>query len=742
MFAEVMVDIAHENVAHVFTYSVPQKMSLSAGTRVLVPFGRRSIEGYVINLCDTTDCPAEKLKSVIKPMEDYPLILPKLMELAIHMQTENHSTLVEALRLLIPAQLRSGQVSEKIEKRVRLVVPQEKLEAAIEQNKRSKKRQFVLRLLSDYEEKSIQELTLLVKQPQDAVKELAEQGLVEVKEQVVFRSPMSGIPVHPSQDPELTQEQSDALDEIIPQLRNGKGSFLLHGVTGSGKSEVYIRLVRETLKAGKGAIVLVPEIALTPQMVSWFHSRFGERAAVLHSRLTAAQRYDEWRRIRFGMAQVVIGARSAVFAPLKDLGLIVVDEEHEQSYISDKFPRYDAREIAAFRCQNEGATLLLASATPSILSFAKAQKGDYDLLEMPHRVHNRPMAHVELVDMRQELKDGNRSIFSRLLLDKLKTCIGSGHQCILFLNRRGYAQSVTCRNCGEAIKCSSCDIAMTYHQDDGMLHCHYCGNAIPLPSECPSCHSAHIKQFGIGTQRVEEEIRKLFPDTGILRMDLDTTEKRGSHEEILDAFRARRAQVLIGTQMIAKGLDFPAVTLVGVIMADLTLMLPDFRAPERTFQLLTQVSGRAGRADEAGEVVVQTYKPEHYAIAAASRQDYREFFQEEFARRRRGLFPPFTMICRLLLESPSETACSHKMEEMLKLTEDYLELHPEQRRRVLILRGEAAPVKMIRGKFRYHILLKLLVHKSSQPVIDFLQNCAAESGETTIYCEVDPATLM
>lgn len=737
-----MVDIAHENVAHVFTYSVPQKMELSAGTRVLVPFGKRSVEGYVISLAETTDCPAEKLKSVIKPMEDYPLILPKLMELAVHMQQENHSTLVEAIRLLIPAQLRSGQVSEKVEKRVMLLVPKSGLEAAIQQNSRSKKRQFILRLLSDYEEKSVQELTLLVKNPQDALKELAEQGFVELKEQVVFRSPMSGIPVHPEPDPELTQEQSDVLADILPNLRTGKGSFLLHGVTGSGKSEVYIRLVREVLKAGKGAIVLVPEIALTPQMVSWFHSRFGERAAVLHSRLTAAQRYDEWRRIRFGMAQVVIGARSAVFAPLRNLGLIVVDEEHEQSYISDKFPRYDAREVAAFRCQNESATLLLASATPSILSFAKAQKGDYTLLEMPHRVNFRPMAHVELVDMRQELKDGNRSIFSRLLLDKLKTCISGGHQCILFLNRRGYAQSVTCRNCGEAIKCSACDIAMTYHQDDGMLHCHYCGRATPLPSECPSCHSAHIKQFGIGTQRVEEEIRKLFPDTGILRMDLDTTEKRGAHEEILDAFRARRAQVLIGTQMIAKGLDFPAVTLVGVIMADLTLMLPDFRAPERTFQLLTQVSGRAGRADEPGEVVVQTYKPEHYAIASASRQDYREFFQEEFARRRRGLFPPFTMICRLLMENSCEPECKAKEEELLKLTEDYLELHPEQRRRVLVLRGEAAPVKMIRGKYRYHILMKLLVNKASQPVIDFLQSCAAEGGETAVYCEIDPATLM
>lgn len=370
-------------------------------------------------------------------------------------------------------------------------------------------------------------------------------------------------------------------------------------------------MVQQTLKQGKAAMILVPEIALTPQMVSWFRGRFGEIAAVLHSRLSAGEKFDEWRRIRRGDAKVVIGARSAVFAPCENLGLIVIDEEHETTYISDRSPRYDARDVAEWRCHHEGAMLVLASATPSILSFARARRGDLTLLEMPNRVMNRPLPSVEIVDMRTELTNGNRSIFSSLLQSRLKQCLQAGEQAMLLMNRRGYNSFVSCRNCGQSVKCPNCDIAMTYHLigGDGQLHCHYCGHAAPVPNKCPECGSPYIRYFGAGTQKVEDDLKKLLPDVSVVRMDIDTTAGKDGHRKLLDTFRSGKAQVLVGTQMIAKGLDFPKVTLVGVIAADQTLNLPDYRSRERTFQLLTQVAGRAGRSTLPGQVVIQTYKP-------------------------------------------------------------------------------------------------------------------------------------
>ncbi|MBE0600619.1 MAG: primosomal protein N', partial [Firmicutes bacterium] len=408
--------------------------------------------------------------------------------------------------------------------------------------------------------------------------------------------------------------------------RKGRGSYLLHGVTGSGKTEVYLAMVEAALSIGRNAIILVPEIALTPQMVLWFRNRFGPRTAVLHSRLSDGERVDEWQRIRLGDANVVIGARSAVFAPLANLGLIVIDEEHEQSYLSDRHPRYDARKVAQSRAGREGATLLLSSATPSIQSFSQAQSGDYTLVEMMSRVLNRPMPQVSVVDMRRELAAGNRSMISALLRQKLGECFERGEQAMLFINRRGYHTFVSCRNCGYVMRCDQCDVSLTLHQPkdgaQGELRCHFCGKTETPPDVCPSCGSKYIRYFGAGTQKVEEEIHKLFPNVKTLRMDNDTTQKKDAHYHMLTAFREGKAQVLIGTQMIAKGLDYPKVTLVGIIAADLSLFVQDYRAQERTFQLITQMAGRAGRAETAGEVIVQTYKPEHPCIIAASAQDY------------------------------------------------------------------------------------------------------------------------
>ena len=503
--------------------------------------------------------------------------------------------------------------------------------------------------------------------------------------------------------------------------------------------------VRKTLEIGKSAIILVPEIALTPQMVSWFRTRFGSVAAVIHSRLSAGERFDEWRRIRRGDAKVVIGARSAVFSPARDLGLIVVDEEHESTYFSDHHPRYDAREIALDRCEREGATLILASATPSILSFARARRGDYMLLEMPRRVNNRPLPDVEVVDMREELENGNRTVLSNSLRKALKECIARGEQAMLLMNRRGYNSFVSCRSCGYVVKCPNCDVSMTYHiaSDDGSLRCHYCGQSMKVPAVCPECGGKYIRFFGAGTQKVEEEVRKLLPQVTTARMDYDTTGGKDGHEKILDEFRSGKARILIGTQMIAKGLDFPGVTLVGVVAADMTLNLPDYRSRERTFQLLTQVAGRAGRGKQAGHVIIQTYKPDDPVIGFAAKQDYRSFFEDEFLRRKRGLYPPFTLLVRFLIESIHEEAAVITADRIEQEIKKRIEMHPEWSEKVLLLINDTPSVKILRGKQRRQVLLKLLVSHEADRLIGSMTEISREVYEhTDVWFEVNPTTMM
>ena len=424
---------------------------------------------------------------------------------------------------------------------------------------------------------------------------------------------------------------------------------------------------------------------------------------------------------------------------------MVVDEEHEQTYLSDRHPRYDAREVAAFRCGEEGATLLLSSATPSILSFAKARRGDYTLLEMPHRVMNRPLPTVEVVDMRAELAQGNRSVFSAPLLSALRACMDRGEQAMLLMNRRGYHAFVSCRACGHVMKCPNCDVAMTYHVSggDGQLHCHYCGCQLPPPEKCPACGSAYIRYFGAGTQQVEEALHKLLPGVPVGRMDIDTTSGKDGHQRLLDDFRAGRTRILVGTQMIAKGLDFPRVTLVGVVAADMTLNLPDYRARERTFQLLTQVAGRAGRGNLPGQVFIQTYKPEDPVIQAAARQDYRSFFEEEFSRRRTGLYPPFTLLARLLVEGREDQRAQERARGLYNACRALLAQHPPWRKRTLLLRLDAAPVKFLRGKSRYQVLFKLFVHPDTDAFLGEVSRLAQEKSEgTDTWFEVNPANMM
>ena len=523
MFCQVIVDIVHENVASPFTYRIPDMMILEPGQRVAVPFGPREKEGIVLEVSEDCDLDPVRIREVIRPLEDYPAIPQELMELAAEMAEKAHCPLAETLRLMLPSQMRGGRVHVKTERRVRLAIaPDDAIEAS-KTEKRSRKRAEILRILAETEGISVKELSESVRDPNDALKKLAADGLVEICETETLRQPDEAFEAQGDPGFTLTPGQEEALGEILPALQGKGGRFLLHGVTGSGKTEVFMEAVRKTLALGKSAIILVPEIALTPQMVAWFRGRFGPVAAVIHSRLSPGERFDEWRRIRRGDARVVIGARSAVFSPVRKLGLIVVDEEHESTYFSDHHPRYDAREVALSRCERERATLILASATPSVLSFAKARRGDYILLEMPRRVNERPLPEVELIDMREELENGNRTVLSGALRTALKKCAAKGEQAMLLMNRRGYNSFVSCRSCGYVMKCPNCDISMTYHigSQDGLLRCHYCGQTLTPPDRCPECGSRYIRFFGAGTQKVEEEVQKLLPGVRTLRMDYD-----------------------------------------------------------------------------------------------------------------------------------------------------------------------------------------------------------------------------
>lgn len=739
MYAEIIVDIAVEAVDRVFTYAIPEGMQLQPGMRVEVPFGRMKKEGFVIRLKETPDYDPEKIKCVLSAPDTYPVLLPQLMALAEEIREKYHCPLCEAIRLMLPAQMRGNRVKIKTEEQVRLIISQDLVDEAIAKETRSKKRKLILTLLSDGAMHPLEELRAMVKDVRPALNYLQEKEIIEIVSVETMRSPYTGR-VEEAPERQLTPEQDEALCEMLPALNRPQKPFLLHGVTGSGKTEVYIRLVKEVVRQGKGAIILVPEIVLTPQMIQWFKSRFGDTMAVLHSRLSAGERFDEWRRIRFGNARIVIGARSAIFAPVENLGVIIVDEEHEQSYQSQSFPQYDAREIAFMRSKREKSVCVMASATPSIYSYAMARRGDYTLLEMPHRILNRPMPKIHLVDMREELRLGNKTMFSRALQEKLDACISSGQQAMLFINRRGYASSVNCRKCGETIRCSRCDVSLTYHSWDKTLRCHYCGAIIPMPEKCPSCESTYIKPMGTGTQKVEEALNKMYPSAGVIRMDMDTTSEKNAHFDLVNQFRAGKAQILLGTQMIAKGLDFPQVTLVGAVMADMSLNFPDYRAAERTFQLLVQVAGRAGRGEKPGEVVIQSYQPDHYALQCAARQDYRSFFAQEFDRRKKSLYPPFTMMVRFLCDAREmETALATAEEIKNRITCRFG--NTPLWRRILFIRSDEAPISRIQERARAQVLLKLLNHPDTDQLIAAMQEMAREEYPAHTVLEINPVSL-
>ena len=738
-YAQVIVDLSAEAVDRRFTYLIPEGMALTPGMLVRVPFGPRSLSGFVVRLCDETEVPPEKLRSITALEREEPVVLPELMALSDWMHVRYLCNLVDALRLMIPAELRGGRVREKTRRYARLLLEGEALQAYIDGHPRATRQ---LEVIGQLKERPVETAGL----DSAALKALEKNGVVELSSFEQRRVPRALSHEERTTDPELMPGQAKAVETLTAALSTG-GRFLLHGVTGSGKTEVYIRTIRRALQMGRTAIVLVPEIALTPQMVSWLHGRFGADAAVLHSALSAGERFDEWRRIRDGEAKVVIGARSAIFAPLQNIGCIIVDEEHESSYQSDARPRYDAREIAWRRAETHGAVLVLGSATPSISTYMRTEHGvkrenRLELIELRQRVKNRPLPEVELVDLRNEFDRGNLSIFSEKLAREMQSCLDTGHQAMLFINRRGHSTFVSCRKCGYVVKCAQCDVSMTYHQSGELLKCHYCGSTQPPPKVCPSCQSPYIKYFGAGTQKVEAEVKRLFPRAKVLRMDNDTTQRKDAHQQILDAFRRGDANVLVGTQMIAKGLDFPKVTLVGVVAADMTLHLPDYRSVERTFQLITQVAGRAGRSDEPGRVIVQTYDPEHYGITCAARQDYRAFYTRETASRRVALYPPYAVISRIVFTSKTIEAARDAAVSAEKALNQYVD-SAGMKNDILQIRAAEAPIGLLRGEHRWQLYVKVL-YKADVPAITAQMRDIADAAPEGVRgeLEVNPVNMI
>lgn len=573
-----------------------------------------------------------------------------------------------------------------------------------------------------------------------SVKALVTKGLLRTEEVEERRDPYAGRTFQNAAAVSFTPQQEEVIARIDDSLTQREfASFLLHGVTGSGKTEVYLETIARCMDRGLQAIVLVPEISLTPQMVNRFKGRFGEQVAVMHSKLSHGERYDEWRRIREGKVDVVVGARSAIFAPFTRLGLIIIDEEHEGSYKQEEAPRYHAREVARKRAEYHKAVAVFGSATPAMESYYEATTGKSELLAMPQRVGNRPMPTVQVVDMREELREGNRTMFSRVLSESIQDRLQKGEQMVLFLNRRGFSTFVMCRSCGHSMQCVHCDISLTYHRYNQTVRCHYCGYTEKEPSACPSCGSQHIRHFGTGTQKVEEELSRHFPGIRVIRMDVDTTSQKGAHEKLLTMFRKGQADVLLGTQMIAKGLDFPNVTLVGVIAADTILGMPDFRAAERTFQLLTQVGGRAGRHLLPGEAIIQTYNPDHYSIQLAKEHAYEGFFSMEIKHRYEKGYPPYFRLILFTFSSPDVPLVVKRADAWAKSLRRIL---PSS---VFLLGPVASPIPRIKDRYRFQCMIK---YKNEPEVLTNVKNLVDQfvhdhrNEDIQLTVDVDPQMLM
>ncbi|MBO2519447.1 MULTISPECIES: primosomal protein N' [Limnochorda] len=700
-YVEVAVDLPLPGGLEVLDYAIPARLAgrLRPGIRVRVPVRNRAVQGWVVALREGP--PARPLREVAAVLDPEPLIGPDELELARWIARRYLAPLGQVLALFMPPGQRvdPGQSARPREVLAyRLAVPPEEARAALDKLSRAPRQRQALALLLEHPDEPRTARELAEACGPSAARSLAAKGLIEAIPITVERNPYVAWR-EPMPPVELTAEQARAVAEAEARLGTGE-TILLHGVTGSGKTEVYLQLIERVLARGQQAILLVPEIALTPQAMRRFQGRFPGRVAMLHSGMSEGERYDHWWKIYRGEAPVVVGARSAIFAPTRRLGLVVVDEEHATSYKQEESPRYHAREVAMERARRAKALCVLGSATPSLESYYASTRGRILRLEMGQRVDGRRLPRVRLIDLRQELKEGHQGLFSRALERALVSRLEREEQAILLLNRRGYQSFLLCRICGAVVECPHCQVSLTYHKVGHRLRCHYCGTERPVPRTCPACGGAELSGMGVGTQQVEEALYRLLPGARVLRLDADTTARKGAHDRILRRFEAHQGDILVGTQMVAKGLDFPRVTLVGVIDADTSLRFPDFRGAELAFQLITQVAGRAGRGLLPGEVLVQTYLPEHYSLQAAREHDYGAFFQRELAYRRRLGYPPFTHLLRVLIQGRQAQAVEA---EARGVAQALKARRAGERYRVL---GPApAPLAKLKDHWRWQVLL-------------------------------------
>ena len=717
MIAEVIVDIAAGETDRIYDYLCDD--DIKAGSRVRAPFGWKIVSGFVMRLKETSDVPPGRLKRVFPCSDGLPALNPECLALAGKLTARYRVPMALSLRLFLPSEMRAGKVRELKKNYASLLVPLSEMSLS-----KTAKNQ---RGAAEYLEKNGKtECGFLNGLFPGGVAALEKKGYALVKKEQLLRDPYKGLEVEHF-DRELTEDQRRAVERIE---RDERTVQLLHGVTGSGKTEIYLTLIAKCLKEGKSSIFLVPEISLTPQMLSQLRARFGRNAAIMHSGLSAGEKFDEWWRLRTGEAKIAIGARSAVFTPLENLGVIIIDEEHDSSYSSETAPRYNTFDVAYLRAKYNGCKLVLGSATPAVDTYKRAIDGEFGLIRLEKRINRKPLPEIVIADMRREVRRGNNSAFSAALREELDKCLKEGNQAILFLNRRGYSQTVICKECGYVAKCEACDVSLTYHRDEDCLKCHYCGARYRVPTVCPDCGGRKLSYAGTGTQRIAAELEKLYPSARVLRMDNDTTSGKEGHYKILKAFGEKRADILVGTQMIAKGHDFPSVTLVGILDADMSLHFSDYRSGERTFQLITQVAGRSGRAEEKGKVVLQTFSPENDVLRYAVAYDYEGFYQNEISLRAATMFPPFSKIVRVLVTGEDEK----KALEALRGVYFSLErLYTEHAEKFLFFNKMHAPIKRIQNKFRYQVLMRL----SDTSVLPLVYDACAEARTRDVLVSVE-----
>lgn len=797
MIAQVIVDVAAKQTDRIFEYHIPDALDdVAIGSRVVVPFGRRKVQGFVVGISEKSEFQG-KLKDLLLVVDEMPPLTPELVDLSKEMSEKIFSYRITILQTMLPAVMRANyrkiltpldeetkqlplfandiveidqitDIDQILEIKKLIKQNHAKIEYLVE-NKAKKKRRlgykpaqnldFYQELQSKIKSNAKSQRALIddlimnfpsypkyKKDLEDelglsafSLNEAVKKNWLEKVYLEVYRDPLEDLEDTHSKNVVLNSDQENALDRISESVKNEHSdTFLLEGITGSGKTEVYLHAVEETLKKGRNALMLVPEISLTPQMVRQVKDRFGSSVAMLHSGLSQGERYDEWRRIRRGEARVVVGARSAIFAPLDNIGLFIIDEEHESSYKQEDNVRYHARDVALWRSKFHHAPLVLGSATPSLYSRARAQKGVYKLLRLTHRANNKALPHVDLIDLKQVEFAGGQFDLSVKLVEAIKEKIAKKEQVILLLNRRGFANFMLCRECGFVLKCPNCDISLTLHKDTHSMQCHYCGHSEPVPTQCPNCQSKQIRFLGTGTQKVQEELGELIPDAKILRMDVDTTRRKNSYQEILDSFGNHEADILLGTQMIAKGLDFPNVTLVGVINADTGLQMPDYSASEKTFDLLTQVAGRAGRAEKKGEVMIQTYNPEHYAIALSQTQDYEAFYKKEMQVRHEGNYPPFFFTTLISVASKNEQAAARFAFQVKR------KLMGKLHAPTIILGPTPSSITKIKNQYFYQILVKYKHEPNLNSLLHELQDQAQEVSKhgVNVYIDNEPEKII